>query len=107
MQQIDTINQKYDGQFKDLDRDAEVQVRSTMTDIGEWWERNYSYTEEPQYVQLSHKVQKQAPNTDYMWYAGIAGTTLALTLCASMYFSKKEEKAAKFDQVAEALVSQE
>jgi hypothetical protein len=42
-----------------------------------------------------------------MWYAGIAGTTLALTLCASMYFSKKEEKAAKFDQVAEALVSQE
>ena len=93
---------------KELDEKAAVQFQSTTSDIFEWLDENFWYTEEPSWVSLSAKVEKKSTNnTDYMWYAGIAGTTLALMLCASMLSTKKEEKAVKYDQVAEALVSQQ
>lgn len=104
-QQIDVINQKYDAKFKELDADAEVQVRSTFADVEEWFKRSFN-TDEANVVSLAAKVEKPTANTDYVWYAGVAGTTLAVMLCASMYFSKKEEKAEKFDQVTEAIVTQ-
>ena len=108
LQQMDEINQKYDRKFKELDEKAVVQFQSTTSDIVEWLDENFWYTEEPSWISLSAKVEKKSTNnTDYMWYAGIAGTTLALMLCASMLSSKKEEKAVKYDQVAEALVSQQ
>jgi len=104
-QQIDTINQKYDEKFRTLDADAEVQVKSTFSDVEEWFKLNFD-VEEEYVVSLASRVEKQTNNTDYAWYAGVAGTTLAVMLCASFYCSKKEEKAQKFDQVAEALVTQ-
>ena len=103
-QQIDTINQKYDQKFKELDLDAEVQVKSTFSDVEEWFKRNFDAVEGHN-VSLAAKVEKKTANTDYVLYASIAGTTLAAMLCASLFYSKKEEKAQKFDQVAEALVT--
>lgn len=112
-QQIEVINQEYDQKFRALDDDAEGQVRSTFMDVEEWFNQNFNQTEEYadiyyEYVSLAARVEKPTnTDNDYVWYAGVAGTTLAIMLCASMYLTKKEEKKAdKFDQVAEALVTQ-
>ena len=104
-QQIDTVNSKYNAEFMRLDADAEVQVKSTFADIEEWLKEQFN-VDEKYVVSLAAKVEKRTANNDYVWYAGVAGTTLAFMLCASLYFSKKEEKSQKYDQVAEALVTQ-
>jgi len=108
-EQIGQISETYDSKFRSIDQDLMVQLDSTFTDMGTWWNDNFSVTE-AQYVSLASKLDSKKPNYDYAMYAGVAGSVLAVMFCLGLYYSankKVEEKTPKAELIAEALVTQD
>ena len=108
IQQFGQISETYDAKFKDIDEQLNVQLESTFTDMGKWWNDNFK-TEE-HYISLAAKLDSKKTTYDYSMYAGVAGSALIAMFCLGLYFSrnnKTEEKTPKMELIAEALVTSE